>query len=115
MTWHIFQKKNSFFIIINFHNGLLILYVNNNVFYGYISGYEEAVFTMSKKGKSKLVKNGYMFVRLHESKGKGLWECTERRNHKCRGKARTMLINLKQMVQFYCDHNHPPVQTDKYW
>lgn len=69
-----------------------------------------AIFTLSKKGNSKLIHNGYMYVKLRrkEENDGARWECTERRNHQCKGKARTKKIGSKDMVQAYMFHNHPP-------
>lgn len=71
-----------------------------------------------KKANRNWLKKGYMYVKLHDREslsGIERWECTERRNYKCKGKARTQLINSKPMVQVYGTHNHPPIQTDKHW
>lgn len=68
---------------------------------------EEATFVISKRGYSKLTLNGYEYTKRSTNNGITYWRCCNARWKQCGGKAQTQLIDKKQMVKAYDDHNHP--------
>lgn len=73
---------------------------------------DEAIFTISNKGNSKLVYNGFGFVKHGTLKnGATFWRCEFR--PQCKGKAQTKKIGSKQMVKAYGTHIHLPRHEHK--
>lgn len=79
---------------------------------------DEAVFTMTSRGRFKLVHNGYEYTertgaryakRQEETKS---WRCIRNRRYYCKGKAITRQIGSKQMIHVYGEHDHPPETSE---
>lgn len=67
---------------------------------------EEAVFTMSLRGRFKLLAHGFEFFQSKRKSGITYWRCAECNRLKCRGKAQSRQIGPKNMVKLYGEHNH---------
>lgn len=77
---------------------------------------DEAIFTISRKGKSKLIYEGYGYVNRSShgsSNGCGVtnWRCELFGG--CKGKAVTKIIGSKQFVESNGTHNHLPNHGSK--
>lgn len=66
----------------------------------------EAIFTMTIRGKTKLLHDGYEYTKTDARNGVTYWVCTKARNQYCRGKAKSRQIGLREMMTPYSDHNH---------
>lgn len=66
----------------------------------------EAQFTLSKKGRYKLVDNQYELIKHHTARGATYWVCTQRIKLNCKGKCYTKPFNGRQMVKHIAEHNH---------
>lgn len=74
---------------------------------------DEATFTMTKKGRLKLLHEGFEFTKHKTNKlGITFWECSKTRRFYCKGKARTSQIDGKEVVKLYGVHNHLPDQSN---
>lgn len=72
---------------------------------------DQPMFTISLRGKSKLAHNGYLYVKSHENKTKGVtaWRCEQRKTvFQCKGKAETRYDVTKFVVKMTHSHNHHP-------
>lgn len=66
----------------------------------------EAKFTISKKGRYKLVDNQYELNKHRMVKDATYWVCTQRIKLNCKGKCYTKPFNGRQMVKHIAQHNH---------
>lgn len=71
--------------------------------------HNEAVFTMTRNGGLKLIHQNLEFFKFRTKNRSGVtyWRCMKFSRFKCKGKAMTQKIGLKEMVKFYGIHNHP--------
>lgn len=73
---------------------------------------DQPMFTISLRGQSKLTHKGYLYVKSHEIKTKGViaWRCVQRKTScQCKGKAQTGLDGANITVKITHPHNHPSV------
>lgn len=76
-------------------------------------GFEnEATFTLTRQGYSKLVHDGFSYQKKRVANGITYWRCVKFQRTKCTGKAQTKRFRSKHMVQTYAPHNHQP---DEEW
>ena len=68
----------------------------------------EAEFTLTRSGNSKLMWNGYEYVKNKMHGDVTHWRCVRSRWSQCKGKGQTKLINGKHMLKVYGSHNHLP-------
>lgn len=70
---------------------------------------------MTQRGHSKLLYGGFEFVRNRINKvgNTTVWDCSQKRQFGCKGKAQTRQINSKEMVKLYGMHNHFPNNEPK--
>lgn len=70
---------------------------------------DEANFRLTLRGNNKLVYKGYEYNYYKWSSSNDItyWRCSKSRWSQCKGKAQTRLVNGKQMVKAYDEHNHP--------
>lgn len=112
-------KWNPIYQSASFHFILKISHQNkfNKIFFFLefrtilIDWYQEAVFSTTQQGRLKLIHRGFQYTTANKNNGVTYWVCSKKRCE-CRGKARTMQINGKQMVKTYDLHNHNPVDTE---
>lgn len=65
---------------------------------------------MSLRGHSKLLYDGYAYLKDSERNGVTLWRCDKQRQRRlqCRGRAQTRKVGQIEMVRACGIHNHPP-------
>lgn len=68
--------------------------------------FDEAKFTLSKRGKFKLVDNQYELIKHRGVKDATYWVCTQRIKLNCKGKCYTKTFNGRQLVKHIAKHNH---------
>lgn len=61
---------------------------------------------MTRNGGFKLIRGEFEYIKLRCRRDVTFWRCVKFLSNKCRGKATTRQIGLKQMVQLYGMHNH---------
>ena len=66
------------------------------------TGYTEAVFTMSIRGRSKLVLGGHEYSKYYVKKDITHWRCIDLKH--CRAKATSQPMGLKHMAKSYGVH-----------
>lgn len=71
-----------------------------------------AVFTISQRGQFKLRHNGFEYHKQREGRDDVIWIC-EKRQLKCRGKAKTYRVGSVEIVKAIVAHNHPSNQHDE--
>lgn len=71
---------------------------------------DEAVFTMSTRGRFKLVHNGFEYFQGRVTKDVTYWRCKDRIHNRCKGKAITQNVGSKEVVKSYGIHNHGPLK-----
>lgn len=69
---------------------------------------DEATFTVTRAGYSKLIHNGYLYTKKQIIRGGTSWRCVMFQRTLCKGKALTRKIRGNHMVKTYAPHNHPP-------
>lgn len=70
---------------------------------------DEAEFTLTKSGSLKLIYDNYEFYK-HSIllNGETFWRCEKYNVHKCKVKAYTRAVGLKEMVKVTGTHTHGP-------
>lgn len=80
-------------------------------FISHLGFFDEATFTVSNKGKSKLMHNGFGYVKHTASRfDVTYWRCEFR---SCRGKAQTKNNGTKHFVKLTGIHNHLPTHGSR--
>lgn len=67
---------------------------------------------MSRSGNSKLIHNGFEYVKNKVHGDIMHWRCVRNRWSQCKGKAQTRLIDSKHMLKVYGKHNHLPADQE---
>lgn len=70
--------------------------------------HDEAIFSMTSRGRCKLINQGYEYIQKYTKNSSTLWRCIRERHGQCRGKAESYQVGQKHVVKVYCAHNHPP-------
>lgn len=68
--------------------------------------YAEAKFTLSNRGKYKLLDDRYELLKHHTAKGATYWMCAQRIKLNCKGKCYTKAFNGHHMIKHIANHNH---------
>lgn len=74
---------------------------------------DEAVFSLTTKGRSKLVHLGFEYTKNFTNSSGTHWRCVRSRRHSCKGKAITKQIGHMNVVSAYHTHNHEPTENVK--
>lgn len=69
---------------------------------------------MTRSGNSKLIHDGYEYVKNKTHGDIMHWRCSRSRWSQCKGKAQTRLNrqHSKHMMKVYGTHNHQPITDD---
>lgn len=68
--------------------------------------HEEATFTMTSRGRFKLICDKFEYTKSHSNENTTFWRCVQARRNYCKAKAMTRQFGPKQMVKTYDEHNH---------
>ncbi|XP_077289641.1 uncharacterized protein LOC143913620 [Arctopsyche grandis] len=61
----------------------------------------------SYSGRPKLNARGYILLLGRKSGDRHYWGCNQHKNYSCPGRAATLLVEGKHLVQKFVEHNHP--------
>lgn len=68
---------------------------------------DEAEFTLTKAGSLKLIHNNHEFYKHSiQLNGETFWRCEKYKIHRCKVKAYTRTVGLKEMVKVKGTHSH---------